>query len=113
NIIPPNITSNSPVCEGSTIMLEAPTSGISYLWSGPNGFTSTDFDPQITLADPSDAGTYSVVVTTASGSYTANGIVVVNATPFLNASAPLPFCEGTASLQLSSTAPTATAWNWT
>jgi hypothetical protein len=36
-----NISSNSPVCEGHTIQLQAAPGLVSYLWIGPNNFSST------------------------------------------------------------------------
>jgi len=56
-------TSNSPVCEGSSIKLFAQTfSGGSYLWSGPHGYMSSSQNPQIIYASTSDAGLYSLTV---------------------------------------------------
>jgi len=42
----PTITasSNSPVCESSSLLLSS-SGGISFLWSGPNGFNSTQQNP--------------------------------------------------------------------
>src|SRR5690606_25670130 len=40
----PTADNNSPLCEGETLQLtsNAPTPGVSYIWQGPGGFTSTD-----------------------------------------------------------------------
>jgi hypothetical protein len=55
--------SNSPVCAGSILNLTATTvPGASYLWSGPNGFTSTQQNPGLTYA-AAYAGIYTVQVT--------------------------------------------------
>lgn len=75
----PSVT--SPVCEGETISFSA-ASGLEYEWSGPNGFSSNEQDPEITNASLSDAGTYSIVATNQEGCV-GNGQVevVVNEVP--------------------------------
>lgn len=56
-------SSNSPVCEGSTIQLTGGPSGMkSYSWTGPNGFTSNLQSPSIGSATVSNAGTYTLKV---------------------------------------------------
>ena len=60
--------SNSPVCEGETIMLtESGMDAVSWIWSGPDGFTSTDQNPSITMVDTDNGGTYTVITTSADG----------------------------------------------
>jgi len=61
-----NVTSNSPVCPGGTIVLSAGTalSGtVTYAWSGPNNFTSTLREPTPFTAGPGTGGNYFVTVT--------------------------------------------------
>ena len=56
-------TSNSPVCEGSSINLFAQTFfGGTYLWTGPNNFVSSSQNPQILYSSITDAGLYSLTV---------------------------------------------------
>ena len=56
-------TSNSPVCLGSTLQLSADgTSTDTYLWTGPNGFTSTLQNPVIPGATFADSGVYTLLV---------------------------------------------------
>ena len=56
-------SSNSPVCEGSSISLNTQSvSGNIYFWTGPNGYSSSDQNAEIVSALPSDAGTYSLIV---------------------------------------------------
>lgn len=58
-------SNEGPVCVGETIYLHsnfAPT-GATFLWSGPNGFTSTAQHPVIPNASEQNTGDYSVVVT--------------------------------------------------
>lgn len=55
---------NSPVCDGDTIKFTADSlSGGTYSWTGAGGFVSTDQNPFIADASPSNAGTYFVTVT--------------------------------------------------
>jgi gliding motility-associated-like protein len=57
-------SSNSPICEGKPINLVAQTvAGGTYAWSGPNGFTSSAQNPNITSALLADSGNYTLVVT--------------------------------------------------
>ena len=60
----PSVANNGPIWAGTTLNLTASTvAGAAYTWTGPNGFTSTNQDPSITVATPNAAGTYSVVAT--------------------------------------------------
>ncbi|MFV5684427.1 PKD-like domain-containing protein [Flavobacterium sp. GB2R13] len=70
--------SNSPQCAGSTLNLTA-SGGISYSWTGPNGFTSTSQNPSITNVTTAASGTYTVTVTDANSCFnTATVGVTVN-----------------------------------
>ena len=70
----PQVSGNSPVCTGSDIELTA-TGGTGYLWSGPNGFSSTLSNPKILSASAIHAGQYSCVVTGTGG---CDGTSIVN-----------------------------------
>jgi hypothetical protein len=60
----PTAVSNSPICQGSDILLSTPeVVGATYSWSGPNGFASNQRAPVINNATLAEAGTYLVVVT--------------------------------------------------
>lgn len=66
---PPVVTvgSNAPsIAVGGRLELTA-SGGVSYSWTGPNGFTSTEQNPVIENVSPAAAGWYTVTVTTASG----------------------------------------------
>ena len=54
-------SSNSPRCSGSTLNLSS-SGGTNYLWSGPNGYTSAQQNPNISNVTSANAGTYSVTV---------------------------------------------------
>lgn len=60
----PVANSNSPVCTGSTIRLNtAAVPNAAYLWTGPNGFSSTLQDPTIPNVTAANSGTYILSVT--------------------------------------------------
>jgi hypothetical protein len=54
--------SPNPVCQGTTVKLHA-EGGDYYLWTGPNGFTSTEQEPVIDNMDQNKEGTYGVLIT--------------------------------------------------
>ncbi|MFD1602722.1 T9SS type B sorting domain-containing protein [Flavobacterium artemisiae] len=62
----PTIDSNSPVCIGKKIELKA-SGGTNYLWTGPNGFTSTDQNPTIANVSSINSGEYRCVITGTGG----------------------------------------------
>jgi gliding motility-associated-like protein len=78
----PTLAVNSPVCAGSPVNLTSNTiAGATYLWSGPNGFTSTLEDPTIPVTLPADAGTYTCTVDVAGCTSSSTINVVVNPKP--------------------------------
>jgi uncharacterized repeat protein (TIGR01451 family) len=89
-------SSNSPVCEGSTIYLfGGPGNMTSYHWTGPDGFDSFEQNPVIG-ATPAKNGTYTLTITDFSGCGIASNTtnVTVNAQPIASASSNSPVCEG-------------------
>ncbi|HPF00841.1 MAG TPA: gliding motility-associated C-terminal domain-containing protein [Bacteroidales bacterium] len=100
NPLPSVICSNGgPYCTGETIMLSA--SGASdYSWAGPAGFSSNSQTPEITNAQLSHTGTYSVVGTDLNGCMNAATTTVnVNQSPEINISGETEVCQdGTAVL---------------
>ncbi len=66
NSVPNAVTpyNNGPLCDGDDLQLFAPSvPGATYLWTGPNGYTSTMPNPIILDADVNDSGSYFVYVT--------------------------------------------------
>lgn len=59
-----NTSSNSPLCEGSTLQLSASTfvSGTTYTWVGPASFSSTSASPSIAGVLPVQDGDYRVTM---------------------------------------------------
>ncbi|GAA4318703.1 hypothetical protein GCM10023184_03070 [Flaviaesturariibacter amylovorans] len=73
------ISSNSPVNAGSTLTLTA-SGADTYVWSGPNGFSSTNPGVSVAGATIANAGAYSVTGTDANGcSATASSNALVRA----------------------------------
>jgi len=60
------VSSNSPVCLGDLLTLMA-SGGKSYLWSGPNGFSSNEQNPFISNASITNSGLYTLIVTDSNG----------------------------------------------
>ncbi len=61
----PVATNSSPICEGNTLSFTANdvTPGVTYTWTGPNGFYSTLQNPFISLTSVNTSGIYSVTAT--------------------------------------------------
>jgi gliding motility-associated-like protein len=59
--------SNSPVCVGNTIYLTSSITGATYAWTGPDGFTSDQQNPEIPNATMANEGTYNVTVSNIPG----------------------------------------------
>ena len=77
-------TSNSSVCEGSTISLigsSYPSNGVSYSWSGPNGYSISVQSPTITNASFSDEGTYTLTTSLNGCSSSSSVDIQINPTP--------------------------------
>ncbi len=85
----------SSVCEGQNINLSA-TGGVSYIWSGPGGWTSNQQNPTRNNATLAMMGTYSVTVTSGAGcNSVATVSVVVNPLPNAQIKVdPNPVCSG-------------------
>lgn len=97
----PGANSNSPLCEGDTLQLDANASGsVTYQWSGPNGFTGTNASVSIAgVTEIDNQGFYNVVVTDANtGCVSAPASLLVMINPVPNAGMVFnngPVCENT------------------
>ncbi len=80
-----NVNSNITVCVSDTIKLTS-SNGKSYIWKGPNGFTSNEQNPRIPNADTTLAGNYMLTVLNNAGcTDTDTTNVVVNENPVASA----------------------------
>jgi PKD repeat protein len=106
-------SSNSPVCEGTTIELYGGPDGMtSYSWTGPNDFSSSSQNPTIPNATTLNAGTYYLTVTDGGcTSDPASTVVVVNTKPTASASSNSPICEG-ATIELYGGPDGMTSYSW-
>ena len=81
------------LCVGEDIILEA-SGGISYLWSGPNGFSSTEPNPVVENAAIGDSGIYSVFIVSDAGcEETLDLDVLVSERPIANPIENIESCE--------------------
>jgi gliding motility-associated-like protein len=60
----PKLSSNSPICSGKTLALDATDaiSGLAYDWSGPNGFSSNERNPDVSNVSMADSGLYTLTI---------------------------------------------------
>jgi gliding motility-associated-like protein len=112
---PPNLGANSPICTGQTLSLTASfIAGASYLWTGPNSFTSAVQNPTIGNITVAGAGNYSVAVNVSGCGSTATVIAVtVNTTPVApTATSNSSLCAGS-TLSLTANPGGANSYSWT
>ena len=77
----PVLTTNAPVCVNTVLNLSA-SGGITYSWTGPNGFSSSAQNPSINASNLGYAGNYQVSITDANGCSTTTMIAVqINGIP--------------------------------
>ncbi|NDA63006.1 MAG: fibronectin type III domain-containing protein, partial [Chitinophagia bacterium] len=106
-------TSNSPICQGGTLLLSTQwplNAGV--VWQGPNSFNSTLRTPSLLNVPILNSGTYTLSVTTNCGVTTATTAVTVN--PSLNsivAGSNSPLCYGQTLRMTATTIPNAT-YSW-
>ncbi|RKD91786.1 SprB-like repeat protein [Mangrovibacterium diazotrophicum] len=112
-------TSAGDICQGGTISLYANSQygrePITYLWTGPNGFSSTEENPVITNAKTANSGTYTVQVFDAYGCENESGSVNVTVYPTVkvNAGADQTVCYENAIVSLAgSVSGSATTGSW-
>lgn len=107
--------SNSPLCSGGALYLTTNSvAGASYLWNGPNGYSSTLQNPSIINAQPVQSGDYSLTVTIngcVSSQQTITATISANPSA-ATATANTPVCSG-GNLQLSATIYTGAVYSWT
>ncbi|MBQ3749800.1 MAG: putative Ig domain-containing protein [Bacteroidales bacterium] len=98
NSVNATATANTP-CAGDMLQLTgaSTTTGVAYAWTGPNSFTSTQQNPQISNATSANAGTYTLTVTETATNCTkiATVNVTVNALPTVTVSGATTICAGT------------------
>ena len=94
-ILPPEASSNSPVCDGDDIELYAASqNGASYHWVGPSSFSSTEQNPIIENATSANSGPYTLTITQAAGSSDTTFMVYVKGHPTGNIYGDSEVCKG-------------------
>jgi gliding motility-associated-like protein len=106
---------NTPICQGDTISLSATSDslGVTWLWSGPGGYTSISQNPIRINSLPVWSGAYSVAATKNNcGSIAAMTFVLVKPTPptpVINSNSPL--CSGN-TLNLTASTIAGATYSW-
>lgn len=88
SILCSTVANTGPVCQGGTFNLTATSvsNATAYNWTGPGGFASSQQNPiGVTAPNTVGANTYTLVVTTPTGTCTAQTTVTVKQTPVANA----------------------------
>lgn len=73
-------SSNSPVCMGDTVFLNA-IGGSTYQWNGPNGFAATVQNPFLVMIDSAMVGSYTLTVTDSNGCINGTAATVTTLPP--------------------------------
>jgi hypothetical protein len=107
-----NITANSPICAGNTLVFTNSTVGATtYSWSGPAAYSSTQTNPTIPAVALPNTGTYTLTATSSTGCVKTNTVnVIVNALPAVNISGVNTICIGNSTTLTAAGANTYT-WN--
>jgi hypothetical protein len=92
-------TATTEICAGSTLEVNSTpsggTPGYTYVWSGPNGYSSSTQNVSRSNATPAMSGLYSVTVTDTKGCVANSSVqAIVNPNPTLQSSSNSPVCVG-------------------
>lgn len=99
--VKPAANSNTPVCSNSTILLNTdPLTNAVFMWTGPNGFSSSDQNPQIPATAAAAGRYFLTVVVNGCSSPQAFTDVEVNEPPVAVAGDDALVCIGDAAIQL-------------
>ncbi|MCB0698477.1 MAG: T9SS type A sorting domain-containing protein [Chitinophagales bacterium] len=114
--VKPTLSATQVVCSGDSIKLYATstTSGVTYSWTGPNGFGSTDRNPVIANSTTTMSGIYTATVSKDGCSKNDTISVLVKQSPSpVTVSTNSPLCDGD-TLNINSTASSSGAtYSWT
>nr|AWJ66337.1 Muc19 precursor [uncultured bacterium] len=92
--LPGTVSNDSPVCEGDPVSLNA-NDGVSYSWTGPNDFTSTEQNIVIFNTTINLTGAYTVVITDSEGcKKELNTEVIISEIPTAQINGLLEICNG-------------------
>jgi hypothetical protein len=112
----PTVGGDIVICEGNTLNLTSPTTGMSYNWTGPNGFASGQQNPVIPAATPAASGIYTLSIsdpiTGCVAAATASQKATVNPKPATPTATYIPACVGN-DLKLNASTVTGASYYWT
>lgn len=103
------------ICQGDTLTFTSlsSTAGVTYTWTGPNSFASTEQNPFILNAPPVASGTYTLVVAIGSCSVSAVLNATVTPTPPISITSNSPVCSGSDTLELHAISDPGATFDWT
>jgi hypothetical protein len=103
----------SPICEGSTLGLSATSfTGVTYSWTGPQGFTASTVTASIPNAQTNNSGVYSLTISSPGcPSFSGTRTAVVQGQSSVTASVGTPVCRGNA-VFFTGTAPSGSTYRW-
>ncbi len=111
---------NTPVCTGSSLNLTATSvAGVTYAWTGPNGFNSAIQNPQINNVQAINGGSYYLTITNSTTGCVGMDTVVVttqNGTPPAqpaSISGADPVCSGVSETYTAPAVAGASSYTWT
>lgn len=111
-----SITSNSPVCSGGNFNLTASSTstGVTYSWTGPLGFTANVYNPYLAGVTPVNAGKYYVEATLNGCKVKDSVTLVVNQLPDKPVAASnTPVCTSDTIWLNATSSTTGVHYNWT
>ncbi|MEI7801879.1 MAG: SBBP repeat-containing protein [Bacteroidota bacterium] len=114
-LIPTNAIYSGPVCQGGQFTLQVDSFPVvQFIWSGPNGFSSSNRTVTVSNAQSTNAGTYSVKwILNGCQSALSTVTVVIYSAPVSDAGQDLLACNGNNSINLDGTVPVIGAGTWT
>lgn len=93
----PVASANTPVCEGTNLELKSSaTAGVTYNWTGPNGFISNQQNPVVPSVQPAVHAGYYISTVTQNGCHSKpdTELVEINVMPRPEVNSGVVFCEG-------------------
>lgn len=95
----PEASSNNPSCNGDLLQLTAESGGISYTWTGPDGFSSNLRNPAVGQITSAANGYYRVTMVSSGLCTGIDSVYIeVNEKPRADAGEDVSICEGTTTL---------------
>lgn len=95
---------NAPVCEGQNLSLSSSTTTGNFLWTGPNGFSSSLSSPSLNNVTQTQAGIYTLQLTQNNCTGTFTLPVSIDTPTPANINSAGPFCPNDSSMDLVSAA---------